>query len=283
MDLYVGGAEHAVLHLLYSRFWHKVLYDIGAVSSDEPFLRLINQGMILGEDNQKMSKSRGNVINPDDIINNFGADSMRVYEMFMGPLEVSKPWSTAGLVGVSRFLERAWATSEKPIVDTEPSTELIKLLHKTIKKVTHDTDTLNFNTAISQMMIFLNDVSKLEQVPRKLWEPFVLMLSPYAPHLGEELWEKLGQSENAPAKDLSVSKVSWPVYDEALTLDDEKEIVVQVNGKIRDKFVLPAGSPEESMREKALASPRVQEWIAGKSVAKVIVVRDKLVNIVVKG
>jgi len=283
VDLYVGGAEHAVLHLLYSRFWHKVLFDIGVVSSDEPFLRLINQGMILGEDNQKMSKSRGNVINPDDIINNFGADSMRVYEMFMGPLEVSKPWSTAGLVGVSRFLERAWATSEKPIVDTEPSTELIKLLHKTIKKVTRDTDTLNFNTAISQMMIFLNDVSKLEQVPRKLWEPFVLMLSPYAPHLGEELWEKLGLSKNASAKDSSVSKVSWPNYDEALTLDDEKEIVVQVNGKIRDKFVLPAGSPEESMREKALASPRVQEWIAGKSVAKVIVVRDKLVNIVVKG
>jgi leucyl-tRNA synthetase len=282
VDLYVGGAEHAVLHLLYSRFWHKVLYDIGAVSSDEPFLRLVNQGMILGEDNQKMSKSRGNVINPDDIINNFGADSMRVYEMFMGPLEVSKPWSTAGLVGVSRFLERAWATSEKPIVDTEPSAELIKLLHKTIKKVTHDTDTLNFNTAISQMMIFLNDVSKLEKLPRKLWEPFVLLLSPYAPHLGEELWEKLNQSKNGSAKGLSVSKVSWPLYEEALTLDEEKEIVVQVNGKIRDKFVLPAGSAEEVLRENALASPRVQEWIAGKSVAKVIVVKDKLVNIVVK-
>ncbi|MDX9826283.1 MAG: leucine--tRNA ligase [Spirochaetia bacterium] len=295
VDLYVGGAEHAVLHLLYSRFWHKVLYDIGAVSSDEPFLRLVNQGMILGEDNQKMSKSRGNVINPDDIIKSFGADSMRVYEMFMGPLEVSKPWSTAGLVGVSRFLERAWATSEKPIVDAEPSAELTKLLHKTIKKVTHDTDTLNFNTAISQMMIFLNDVSKLEQVPRNLWEPFVIMLSPYAPHLGEELWERLnksagvlaraGQGKDGKKSELkgeSVSRVSWPLYDENLTLDDEKEIVVQVNGKIRDKFVLPAGSAEESMREKALASPRVQEWIAGKSVAKVIVVKDKLVNIVVK-
>ena len=295
VDLYVGGSEHAVLHLLYSRFWHKVLYDIGAVSSDEPFLRLVNQGMILGEDNQKMSKSRGNVINPDDIIKSFGADSMRVYEMFMGPLEVSKPWSTAGLVGVSRFLERAWATSEKPIVDAEPSAELTKLLHKTIKKVTHDTDTLNFNTAISQMMIFLNDVSKLEQVPRNLWEPFVIMLSPYAPHLGEELWERLnksagvlaraGQGKDGKKSELkgeSVSRVSWPLYDENLTLDDEKEIVVQVNGKIRDKFVLPAGSAEESMREKALASPRVQEWIAGKSVAKVIVVKDKLVNIVVK-
>ncbi len=283
VDLYVGGAEHAVLHLLYSRFWHKVLYDIGVVSSDEPFLRLVNQGMILGEDNQKMSKSRGNVINPDDIIVNFGADSMRVYEMFMGPLEVSKPWSTAGLVGVSRFLERAWATSEKPIADVEPSAELTKLLHKTIKKVTRDTDTLNFNTAISQMMIFLNDVSKLEQVPRKLWEPFVLLLSPYAPHLGEELWEKLNMSKGGPTKGVSVSKAAWPVYDEALTLDEEKEIVVQVNGKIRDKLVLPAGSAEETMREKALASAKVREWTAGKTIAKFIVVKDKLVNIVVKG
>ncbi len=282
VDLYVGGAEHAVLHLLYSRFWHKVLYDIGVVSSDEPFLRLVNQGMILGEDNQKMSKSRGNVINPDDIINNFGADSMRVYEMFMGPLEVSKPWSTAGLVGVSRFLERAWATSEKPIVDSEPSAELTKLLHKTIKKVSHDTDTLNFNTAISQMMIFLNEVSKLEQLPRKLWEPFVLLLSPYAPHLGEELWEKLNISKDVSAKGSSVSKAAWPMYDEALTLDEEKEIVVQVNGKIRDKLVLPAGSDEETLREKALASAKVQEWIAGKTIAKLIVVKDKLVNIVVK-
>ena len=282
VDLYVGGAEHAVLHLLYSRFWHKVLYDIGVVSSDEPFLRLVNQGMILGEDNQKMSKSRGNVINPDDIINNFGADSMRVYEMFMGPLEVSKPWSTAGLVGVSRFLERAWATSEKPIVDSEPSAELTKLLHKTIKKVSHDTDTLNFNTAISQMMIFLNEVSKLEQLPRKLWEPFVLLLSPYAPHLGEELWEKLNISKDVSAKGSSVSKAAWPMYDEALTLDEEKEIVVQVNGKIRDKIVLPAGSDEETLREKALASAKVQEWTAGKTITKLIVVKDKLVNIVVK-
>ncbi|MDD3820445.1 MAG: leucine--tRNA ligase [Spirochaetales bacterium] len=302
VDLYVGGAEHAVLHLLYSRFWHKVLYDIGAVSSDEPFLRLVNQGMILGEDNQKMSKSRGNVINPDDIINNFGADSMRVYEMFMGPLEVSKPWSTAGLVGVSRFLERAWATSEKPMADVEPSAELTKLLHKTIKKVTHDTDTLNFNTAISQMMIFLNEISRLEQIPRKLWEPFVLLLSPYAPHLGEELWEKLclsksgatrgsggngeagrGIGAGGPAfKGPSVSKAHWPAYDEALTLDEEKEIVVQVNGKIRDKLVLPAGSAEDVLREKALASAKVQEWTDGKTIAKLIVVRDKLVNIVVK-
>jgi len=276
VDLYVGGAEHAVLHLLYSRFWHKVLYDVGVVSTDEPFQRLINQGMILGEDNQKMSKSRGNVVNPDDIVREFGADSMRVYEMFMGPLQVSKPWSTAGLIGVSRFLERAWATSEKPLTDEAPSAELVKLLHKTIKKVTADTNTLNFNTAISQMMIFLNDVSKLDIVPRSLWETFVLMLAPYAPHLGEEMWERLGHKE-------SLARAVWPLYDEALTLDEQKEIVVQVNGKIRERFSVAAGADEASLKAAALALPKVIEWTGGKEIVKVIVVRDKLVNIVVKG
>ena len=276
VDLYVGGAEHAVLHLLYSRFWHKVLYDIGVVNTDEPFIRLVNQGMILGEDNQKMSKSRGNVINPDDIIREYGADTMRMYEMFMGPLEVTKPWATAGLIGVSRFLEKAWAMSEKPVTEEELSLEQKKILHKTIKKVTADTATLNFNTAISQMMIFLNETGKLEKMPRALWEPFVLLLAPYAPHLGEELWEKLGHQE-------SVSKASWPTYDESLTLDDQKEIVVQVNGKIRERFAVQTGTSEESLKTTALNLPKIQEWIAGKEIAKVIVVRDKLVNVVVKG
>ena len=275
VDLYVGGAEHAVLHLLYSRFWHKVLYDIGVVSTDEPFQRLINQGMILGEDNQKMSKSRGNVINPDDIVAEFGADTMRVYEMFMGPLQVSKPWSTAGLIGVSRFLERAWATSEKPISDAVPSDDLLKLLHKTIKKVTLDTDSLNFNTAISQMMIFLNDVSKLDAVPRALWEPFVLMVAPYAPHVGEEMWERLGNKD-------SVARAVWPLYDEALTLDEEKEVVVQVNGKIRERITVAAGTEAAVLEASARALPKIIEWISGKEIAKVIVVKDKLVNIVVK-
>jgi len=275
VDLYVGGAEHAVLHLLYSRFWHKVLFDIGAVSTDEPFQRLVNQGMILGEDNQKMSKSRGNVVNPDDIVREFGADTMRVYEMFMGPLQVSKPWSTAGLVGVSRFLERAWATSERTFTDQSPSAELVKLLHKTIKKVTFDTDSLNFNTAISQMMIFLNEVSKLDPLPRSLWEPFVLLLAPYAPHLGEELWARLGKAE-------SLARATWPLYDEALTLDEEKEVVVQVNGKIRERFTASSGSEEAILRERALALPKIREWLAGKEIAKVIVVKDKLVNIVAR-
>jgi leucyl-tRNA synthetase len=281
VDLYVGGAEHAVLHLLYSRFWHKVLYDCGLVNTVEPFQRLINQGMILGEDNQKMSKSRGNVINPDDIIKNYGADSMRMYEMFMGPLEVSKPWITSGLIGVSRFLERLWAIGEKPLCDAAPGSEeaggnvLLKLLHKTIKKVTADTATINFNTAISQMMIYSNELAKLAAIPRSLWEPFVVMLSCYAPHLGEELWEKLGHTE-------SVSLCTWPAYDEALTVDDEVTVVAQVNGKIRDKFTAAAGTAVAELEKNALALPGVIKWTEGHDIIKVITVQNKLVNIVVK-
>ncbi|MDR2134449.1 MAG: leucine--tRNA ligase, partial [Treponema sp.] len=286
VDLYVGGVEHAVLHLLYSRFWHKVLYDCGLVNSDEPFLRLVNQGMITsfayqrgdktlvpadqvekkaegvfvdretgGEVTEviaKMSKSLKNIINPDEIVRGYGADSLRVYEMFMGPLEVSKPWSTAGLVGVSRFLERIWAIGEK-YNPAKPDSfaaspggpgrnELARLLHKTIKKVSGDTANLNFNTAISQMMIYSNELAKLTELPRDLWEPLVIMLSAYAPHLGEELWEKLGHAE-------SVSKTAWPVCDERLTVDEEVTIVVQVNGKIRDRFTAAAGTPKEALEK----------------------------------
>ncbi|MDR0877105.1 MAG: leucine--tRNA ligase [Treponema sp.] len=285
VDLYVGGAEHAVLHLLYSRFWHKVLYDLGLVNTVEPFQRLINQGMILGEDNQKMSKSRGNVINPDDIVKNYGADSMRMYEMFMGPLEVSKPWITAGLIGVSRFLERLWAIGEKYdpadpdcLADENKAPipeDLVKLLHKTVKKVSADTASLNFNTAISQMMIYSNELAKLETLPRFLWEPLVIMVSAYAPHLGEELWEELGHKE-------SVSKAVWPSYDEKLTVDSEATIVVQVNGKIRDKFTTAAGTSKEELEKTAREMPGVQKWLEGQTVVKVIAVQDKLVNIVVK-
>jgi len=241
-----------------------------------PFMRLVNQGMILGEDNQKMSKSRGNVINPDDIVANYGADTMRVYEMFMGPLEVSKPWSTAGLVGVSRFLERIWALSERAIIDALMSPELEKLLHKTIKKVTNDTATLNFNTAISQMMIYSNELAKLESIPRAAWEPFVLLIAPYAPHLGEELWAKLGHTE-------SVSKAAWPTYNEALTHDEEKEIVVQINGKVRSKFTAPAGTAREQLVEMARQAEKISDWLAGKEIIKAIAVQDKLVNFVIKG
>ncbi|MDR2542800.1 MAG: leucine--tRNA ligase [Treponema sp.] len=277
VDLYVGGAEHAVLHLLYARFWHKVLYDCGLVNTIEPFQRLINQGMILGEDNQKMSKSRGNVINPDDVIKAHGADSMRVYEMFMGPLEVSKPWITAGLIGVSRFLEKLWmlgTKNESPAPDSQSMDKLTKLLHKTIKKVTNDTASLNFNTAISAMMIYSNELVKLPSVPRSLWEPLVVMISVYAPHLGEELWEKLGYKE-------SVSACGWPTYDEALTLDDEVTVVVQVCGKVRDKFTIAAGTAKDELEKTAMALPGVQKWLEGQAIKKVIVVQDKLVNFVV--
>jgi leucyl-tRNA synthetase len=283
VDLYVGGAEHAVLHLLYSRFWHKVLYDLGLVNTREPFLRLVNQGMILGEDNQKMSKSRGNVINPDDIIREYGADSMRVYEMFMGPLEVSKPWITAGLVGVSRFLERLWAIGEKPLVrdsaavrgDPAKTEELTRLLHRTIKKVSADTASLNFNTAISQMMIYSNELAKLPELPEGLWEPLVVMIGAYAPHLGEELLEKLGRGEPASGR-------RWPQYDERFIAESEAVIVVQVNGKIRDKFTAPAGTDRETLEKTALELPGVLKWTAGLSVARVITVPDRLVNIVAK-
>ncbi|MCL2196531.1 MAG: leucine--tRNA ligase [Treponema sp.] len=281
VDLYVGGVEHAVLHLLYSRFWHKVLYDIGLVNTVEPFQRLVNQGMILGEDNQKMSKSRGNVINPDDIIKEFGADSLRLYEMFMGPLEVSKPWNMAGVTGVSRFLERLWAISEKPLCDALPGSdeagggELNRLLHRTIKKVTDDTASLNFNTAISAMMIYSAEIAKLAEIPRSMWEPLVIMTGAYAPHLGEELWEKIGHNN-------SVSKGSWPVYDDSLTHFDEVTVVIQVNGKIRDKFTAAAGTAKEELEKTAFALPGVQKWLEGQTVVKVISVPDKLVNIVVK-
>jgi len=242
--------------------------------------------MILGNDNQKMSKSRGNVVNPDDIVRNYGADSMRVYEMFMGPLEVSKPWATAGLIGVSRFLEKVWAAAERvggagqSEKGREPSAELLKLLHKTIKKVSGDTATLNFNTAISAMMIFVNELGKLESVPRAIWEPFVLLLAPYAPHLCEELWERLGSRAGKPRP--SIARESWPAYDEALCADEEKEIVVQVNGKIRDRFLSAAGTTEKILEDTALSLPKVKEWMEGKTVAKVVVVKEKLVNIVVR-
>ena len=283
VDLYVGGVEHAVLHLLYGRFWHKVLYDCGLVNTIEPFQRLINQGMILGEDNVKMSKSRGNVINPDDIIKEYGADSLRVYEMFMGPLEASKPWNTAGLVGVTRFLERLWMiglrneeSGNRNEIDlsAEETERLLKLMHRTIKKVTEDTSSLYFNTAISAMMVYSNELVKLPYVPRYLWEPLVIMVSAYTPHIGEELWEKLGYKE-------SISKSSWPLYDEKLTVFDEVTIVVQVNGKIRDKFTIAAGTAAEELEKAAFALPGVQKWLEGQTVKKVISITDKLVNIVI--
>jgi leucyl-tRNA synthetase len=280
VDLYVGGAEHAVLHLLYARFWHKVLYDVGWVSTKEPFQKLVNQGMILGDDGQKMSKSRGNVVNPDAVIQEYGADSMRLYEMFMGPLDAVKPWNMKGVEGVHRFLQKAWkmiigddGKVHSAIADIEPEGESLRLLHKTIKKVSRDIEVMAFNTAISQMMIFVNEFSRLQPRSKKAIETFVLLLAPFAPHIAEEFWQRLGH-------DQTLAYEAWPQYDEALTQDPEVELAVQINGKIRDKIVFPADSDEETIKSLALASEKVKPHIEGKNLRKVIVIKNRLVNIV---
>ncbi|MFM8414970.1 MAG: leucine--tRNA ligase [Planctomycetota bacterium] len=335
VDLYVGGAEHAVLHLLYARFWHKVLFDRGHVSHPEPFARLVNQGMILGEmeftgyraagggwvsaekrsdadtpvrlpaeqvEKQgehfvlrdmpkvrvesrayKMSKSRGNVVNPDQVVKDFGADSLRLYEMFMGPLEATKPWSTAGVGGVRSFLERAWrlVVDERSddlvpapqLVDDEPTDAQLRELHRMIDKVTRDIEALSFNTAIARMMEFVNFCTPLERRPRGLVEPFVKVLAPFAPHLAEELWEVLGR----PAP---VSLATWPAVDERWLHDDTVEIPVQVQGKLRGRVVVPAGADAAALQAAAAADPRIAELLAGRTIAKVVAVPGRMVNFV---
>lgn len=279
VDLYIGGSEHAVLHLLYARFWHKVLFDIGVASTPEPFKKLVHQGIVLGEDNQKMSKSRGNVVNPDEMMDQFGADAVRLYEMFMGPLEAMKPWSTRGVEGVTRFLERVWrlmvneeGALSSAVVSAAPSLEQQRLLHQTIKKVTEDIEALRFNTAISQMMVFTNELTKIERRPRALLEPFVLVLSPFAPHLAEELWEKLGGRT-------SVSQQPWPAFDPALTISDRLTIPIQVNGKLRGKIEVGVDVSREEVDR--LARAQITEWVQNKEPKKVIYVEKKLINFVV--
>jgi len=282
VDLYIGGAEHAVLHLLYARFWHKLLFDLGYVSTPEPFKKLINQGMILGQDNQKMSKSRGNVVNPDKVIEDYGADSMRLYEMFMGPLEATKPWSMQGVEGVHRFLNKFWrcvideqtGTLHSSVKDVEADAETLRLLHQSIKKITQNIDTFRFNTAISQMMIFVNHLIKLETRPKKAVETFVLLLAPFAPHIAEEIWQMLGHTG-------TLAYESWPKYDEELAKEKEIEIAVQVLGKIKDKIVISTDADEEEIKQKALACEKVISSIAGKEVKKIIVIKSRLVNIVI--
>ncbi|MDD2231984.1 MAG: leucine--tRNA ligase [Sphaerochaetaceae bacterium] len=312
VNLYVGGVEHAVLHLLYARFWHKVLFDLGLVSTDEPFHRLVNQGMITsyaferankvlvpvdeveerGTDDfvdketgekltrviAKMSKSLKNVINPDQIVNEYGADSMRMYEMFMGPLQVSKPWSTTGLIGVFRFLDRIWRLGEdKKITDEAPSSEMLKLLHKTIKKVTDDTATLNFNTAISQMMVLVNELYKTDgdYMNREVWEDLILLISPYVPHLAEELWQRAGHNE-------SLFRAPWPKYEAKYTIDDTVGIIISVNGKVRSKVDAPRDISKEDLLAMVRADEKTQKFLEGKTVIKEIVVPGKLVNFAVK-
>jgi len=279
VDLYIGGSEHAVLHLLYSRFWHKVLFDIGVASTPEPFKKLVHQGIVLGEDNQKMSKSRGNVVNPDEMIDRFGADAVRLYEMFMGPLEAMKPWSTRGVEGVTRFLERVWRLMvneegglSSAVVSSAPPLEHQRILHQTIKKVTEDIEHLRFNTAISQMMVFTNELTKAEQRSRALIEPFVLILSPFAPHLTEELWALLGHKP-------SVSQQPWPVFDLALTVSDRLTIPIQINGKLRGKIEVATDATREQVER--LARTEAAEWLQEREPKKIVYVEKKLINFVV--
>ena len=280
VDLYIGGAEHAVLHLLYARFWHKFLYDIGVVPTKEPFQKLFNQGMILGENNEKMSKSKGNVVNPDDVVNEYGADTLRVYEMFMGPLDASIAWSENGLEGSRRFLDRVWRLliNEDTLaladsVKESDSKELEKVYHQTVKKVTEDYEQLHFNTAISQMMIFLNEAKDVDVLPIQFVEGFVKLLAPIAPHLAEEIWEKLGHTE-------SISEEAWPTFVEELTVDDQVEIVIQVMGKLVTRLDIDVDLDKEVVEELALSQESVQEAVKGKTIRKVIVVPNRLVNIV---
>jgi leucyl-tRNA synthetase len=292
VDLYVGGTEHAVLHLLYARFWHKVLFDLGYVSTPEPFQRLVNQGLIMGEDGQKMSKSRGNVVNPDDVVKEYGADSLRLYEMFMGPLEQVKPWSMKGVEGVYRFLARVWRlvmeVSEEGVWSLSPALQdvpankqVTKALHETIKKCGEDIEKLSFNTAISQMMICTKAFIAEEVMPVSAIVTFLKVLSPFAPHLAEDLNARIASKFPPLAVEGLLSDATWPKYDPAALIEDEVEIVFQVNGKLRDKARVPIQATKEEIEKIALASARVQEFMEGKTPKKIIVVPGKLVNIVV--
>ncbi len=288
VDLYIGGAEHAVLHLLYARFWHKVLYDCGLVSNKEPFKKLFNQGMILGEDGEKMSKSRGNVVSVDSLLEVYGADAARLYVMFLGPLEQTKPWNTKGIEGITRFLGRVWRLVYSNLHDGNPETdgdisidekplsmEIQKAMHKTIKKVEEDCENLRFNTAIASMMEFVNLLTKENCHNKTAIENLLIMLSPFAPHIAEELWEAIG---NKP----SIADAPYPKYDEALTKDDTVTIVVQVSGKLRGTFEAAVGMSNDDLIRRAKEVDSVAKFIDGKEIIKQIVVPNKLVNLVVK-
>ena len=281
VDLYVGGAEHAVLHLLYARFWHKFLYDLGLVPTPEPFMKLVNQGMILGSNHEKMSKSKGNVVNPDDIVEEYGADTLRLYEMFMGPLEESVPWDEKGLHGANKWLHRVWRlliddnNHLRDRVSTINDGKLDKVYNQTVKKVTDDYERLHFNTAISQLMVFVNEAYKADDLPVEYMQGLVKMLSPIAPHLAEELWEKLGGTNTITYED-------WPTYDESKLVEANVEMIVQVNGKVRAKLTLPKDVAKDEAEKAALADEHVQSFTDGKEIKKVIVIPNKIINIVAK-
>jgi leucyl-tRNA synthetase len=275
VDLYIGGAEHAVLHLLYARFWHKFLFDIGVVPGNEPFLKLRNQGMVLAEDGHKMSKSQGNVINPDDVLDQYGADVVRLYEMFMGPFDQESIWSTQGIEGVNRFLGKVWSLFEpNEIINSEPNEETNRLLHKTIKKVTEDIENFSFNTAISSMMIFVNHMIKIPKKPRIALEEFLCLMAPFAPHISEELWELLGYKD-------SIFLEKWPIYSIDLAHDKMVEIPIQVNGKLRDKVVIPENLPEEQIKELVLNLEKVLAFIQDQPIRNWIYIPNRTINIVI--
>jgi leucyl-tRNA synthetase len=282
-DLYVGGAEHAVLHLLYARFWHKVLFDAGFVPQAEPFRKLFHQGIILGEDGEKMSKNRGNTVNPDDIVKTHGADALRLYLMFLGPLEAMKPWNPRNIEGVYRFLQKVWreciaedGTANPKLSDAAAdSTELTKLLHETIKKVSEDIESLRFNTAISQMMIFTNALQKAPAINRSTMLAFLQLLAPFAPHMAEELWSRLGEKP-------SVLGGPWPKFDPSKLVATEVKLVVQVNGKHRGELIVPVGTAQETALQLALDNPKIAPHLTGKTIKRVVFVPAKILNIVVE-
>ena len=281
VDLYVGGAEHAVLHLLYARFWHKVLYDLGLVPTKEPFMKLVNQGMILGSNHEKMSKSKGNVVNPDDIVDKYGADTLRLYEMFMGPLTESVPWDEEGLHGSYKWIQRVWRllmddnNHLRDRVSNFNDGKLTKVYNQTVKKVTEDFERMHFNTAISQLMVFVNEAYKADDLPAEYMQGFVKMISPVMPHVAEELWSQFGISD-------TIAYQPWPKYDPAALVENEVEMILQVNGKVRAKVKMAKDTPKEEAEKQALANEHVQKFTAGKDIKKVIVVPNKIVNIVAK-
>ena len=281
VDLYVGGAEHAVLHLLYARFWHKVLYDLGLVPTKEPFMKLVNQGMILGSNHEKMSKSKGNVVNPDDIVDQYGADTLRLYEMFMGPLEESVPWDEKGLHGANKWVQRVWRllmddnNHLRDRVSTFNDDKLTKVYNQTVKKVTEDYERMHFNTAISQLMVFVNEAYKVDDLPVEYMRGFVKMIAPIMPHMAEELWSQFGESD-------TITYQSWPTYDPKALVEDEVEMIVQVNGKVRAKIKMAKDTDRDEAQQLALANEHVKKFTDGKDIKKVIVVPNKIVNIVAK-
>ena len=281
VDLYVGGAEHAVLHLLYARFWHKVLYDLGLVPTKEPFMKLVNQGMILGSNHEKMSKSKGNVVNPDDIVDQYGADTLRLYEMFMGPLEESVPWDEKGLHGANKWVQRVWRllmddnNHLRDRVSTFNDGKLTKVYNQTVKKVTEDYERMHFNTAISQLMVFVNEAYKVDDLPVEYMKGFVKMIAPIMPHMAEELWSQFGESD-------TITYQPWPTYDPKALVEDEVEMIIQVNGKVRAKIKMAKDTDRDEAQQLALANEHVKKFTDGKDIKKVIVVPNKIVNIVAK-